>query len=161
MTASSLEARGLVTFEVPGEPVPWTVFTRRGPPSPGFLAMQAWQAEIRKAARTYWNGRPEITGPVRLYFRFDLPWPNRAPNRGGQAAERWEAKHLLMKPDLTNLVKAAEDALKREAIKIDGRLVGYEPVILVDDSQVTQNGGSEKIFNDRPEGRTRIWIKEL
>lgn len=146
---------------IPGTPVPWAVFTRNSKPSPGFLAMQEWQAKIRVAARAVWQGRPEIEGPVELSFCFVLPWPASAPRINGPAASRWAAKHIKMKPDLTNLEKAAEDALKREAIKRDGRLIGYQPVILVDDNQVIQKGYSQKVFNSAPDGLTVVWIKEL
>ena len=146
---------------IPGDPVPWAVYTKQGPPSPGFLAVQAWQEQIRAAARSTWQGRPEIQGPVKLSFQFLLPWPKSAPKIGGAAAGRWEKKHLLMKPDLTNLEKAAEDALKRQSIKHRGKFVRYEPVILVDDNQVISKGPSMKGFNNRPIGITIIDIEEL
>jgi len=146
---------------IPGNPVPWTVFTRNRAPTPGFFAMQAWQEQIRAAARSVWQGWPELEGPVRLSFEFWLPWPKSAPKLGGAAAGRWEKKHLLMKPDLTNLEKAAEDALKRESIKHRGKVVRYEPVILVDDNQVVAKGKSGKYFDTKPEGHTIIFIEEL
>lgn len=148
-------------IEIPGDPAPWQVYTRQGPPSMGILKCQAWQEQIRAAARSFWHGRAEIEGPVRLSFQFYLPWPENAPKIGGAAANRWEKQHLLMKPDLTNLEKAAEDALTRESIKRRGRVVRYEPVILVDDNQVIAKRECGKYFNNRPQGQTIIFIEEL
>ena len=79
-----------VSFEVPGDPAPWTSWPKRGKPPIGFLRMQAWKLQIQAHARVAWGDRPLLTGNVRLRFVFYLP------KKG--------------KGDLTNMIKAAEDA---------------------------------------------------
>lgn len=119
-----LPPQPFVEFWVKGDQAPWQVYTRQGRPSIGILAKQAWQAQIQAAAKEAMAGREPITGPVRLTIRCYRSLPNWAPtgdNARNRARSRWIARHLLMYPDTTNYLKAAEDAL--------------QGIIMVNDSQ--------------------------
>jgi len=94
---------------IPGDPVPWTVYTKRGEPPIGFLNMQSWQEQVRAYLRSAWKQEP-LTGPVVLDCEFFLPWPDSAPQKRTEAIEKWYWKHLAMKPDLDNLKKAFSDS---------------------------------------------------
>ena len=98
-------------FTIPGQPSPWQVYTRRGKPSLGFEKMRAWQAQIQAHVRSQMDKEPLFRGPVLLTMDFYLVWPDTAPQRQPDAIARWRREHLAKKPDLTNLVKAAEDAI--------------------------------------------------
>ena len=118
---SSQAARSIALF-IKGEPAPWQVWTRQGPPPPGVLAFQAYQTRIQVEIKRRWDQEP-ITGPIELEIIFYRGIPASCP-KGPAARQRWIAKHRMMRPDLTNYVKAAEDAIKGPGL------------IILDDSQV-------------------------
>ena len=113
--------------EIPGKPVPWTVFTKNRAPTPGFYAMKAWQEQIRVHLRQAWGNREPLTGPVELECRFFLPWPDSAPKSTYGAMHKWYWKHLAMKPDIDNLKKAFSDACEGILYHGDQQIVGGEP----------------------------------
>lgn len=96
--------------QIPGDPAPWTVFTRNRAPTPGFYAMKAWQAQIQLHLRRAWGNREPLSGPVVLDCEFYLPWPDSAPQKASASIQRWYETHLVMKPDRDNLQKAFSDA---------------------------------------------------
>lgn len=100
----------MLRLTIPGDPAPWQVYTRQGPPPLGVLKCQAWQEQIRAYLRQAWGDREPLTGPVVLERWFYLPWPDSAPQRDPKAIYKWYWKHLAMKPDLDNLAKAFSDA---------------------------------------------------
>ena len=120
MSDASSQAARTISITVEGEPCPWQVYTRRGRPSVGVLAFQAYQTLIQVAVKGVWAG-PPMTGPVALVIQFYRSIPAACP-KTQPARQHWIAKHLTMKPDLTNYTKACEDALKG--------------LLIVDDSQV-------------------------
>lgn len=140
-------------FHVEGNPEPWQVYTRRGEPTQAFERRKAWQAQIQAQAKRVWaieGGHQEpFTGLVELSMVFYLPWP-KSPKRivNGGVAVTPESRNVLLgqKPDLTNLFKAAEDALKG--------------IIIKDDSQVVATWAS-KVYDGRRIGGLKIWIKFL
>ena len=102
---------------VPGQPVPWSVFTRRGPPSNTFQAMQAWQETIRGAVIQKY-GRPLLKVPVRLECVFFLALPGPPPKAQATWRRRMR-KQIVKRPDVTNYLKAAEDGLKGTLLEDD------------------------------------------
>ena len=92
-----------VSFEVKGDPAPWSVYTKRGKPSLSFQKMQSWQAQIQAAAQVAMAGREMLKPPVALKCVFYL-----APRKGKE-----------QEGDTTNLFKAAEDAIQGIVFKND------------------------------------------
>jgi len=132
-------------FIVYGQPSPYAVYARNmGRPPVGFVNMQAWQEQIQLQLRIAYKGEPH-TGPVVLDTEFHL-----APNKGGQSKKkpesytRWCIEHMMKRPDLDNLRKAATDAC--------------QGILFVNDSQVVA-GTMKKMFINkftRPEPFTLI-----
>ena len=123
------------TFIVYGQPSPYAVYARNmGRPPPGFGKMQAWQEQIQLQLRIAYKGEPH-TGPVVLDTEFHL-----APTKGGQSKKkpesytRWCIEHMMKRPDLDNLRKAASDAC--------------QGILFVNDSQVAW-GKMRKVFIDK------------
>lgn len=112
--------------EIPGDPSPWQVWTRQGPPPIGVLKFQAWQQQIQFYLRPAW-GREPLSGPVLLECYFYLPWPASAPKRKPDAIERWYWKHLVIPPDIDNMKKAFSDACQGILYHNDSQIVGGEP----------------------------------
>ena len=104
-------------LNIPGQPVPWSVYTRRGPPSNTFLAMQAWQETIRAAVIQKY-GRPLLKVPVRLECVFFLALPG-LPPKSQVTWERRMRKEIVKHRDTTNYLKACEDALKGTLLEDD------------------------------------------
>lgn len=116
-------------FEVVGNPEPWQVQVRNYGRTEAYRRRVVWQERIRAAAIEYWrvgHGRLPLAGAVRLRFTFYREWPERAPKRLGKAAAGWIQKHLIMKPDVGNYAKAAEDALEGIIYQNDSQVVGTE-----------------------------------
>ena len=109
-----------ISITVEGEPCPWQVWIRRGRPSVGVLAFQAYQTLIQLAVKGAWAG-PPMTGPVALVMQFYRSIPPACP-KSEPARAHWKAKHLTMRPDCSNYTKSCEDALTG--------------LLFVDDSQV-------------------------
>ena len=121
-------------FVVPGEPCQWTAWPKRGPMPPAFARMQAWQEEIRIAFWNKYHGKLLLSGPIFMEAEFYRGIPASAP-KGTEALQRWMVRHIQTKPDRTNYLKAAEDALNG--------------VVFVDDSHVVK--GSERKWYSRPD----------
>lgn len=102
-------------------------FTTRGrktDKSTGRLSLKDWQETIRKAAKGIMSGRDKETSPLYVHFEFIGKTP--AGYRHGELwdvrlvwvekTKKWSKKNRdeykgQSEPDLTNLQKAAEDAL--------------------------------------------------
>ena len=134
--------RPFLEFWVRGEPIPWSVYTKRGGrrillPDGGHswegepvihLAMKAWQTQIQAAAIEAMEGRAPLTCMTRVTVRCYRSLPDSAP-KTEPARRKWVIKHLKMHPDALNYAKAAEDAL--------------EGIIVVNDSQDVEVVGSK------------------
>lgn len=142
-TAETISDR-IWMVRVTGTPAPWTVYTRNSAPSAGWYSMQAYQSAIQATARTLWGSRPPLDGPVQLSFIFARATPLTAGKRP-ETRTKWNEKHILSRPDLTNYMKAAEDGLKN--------------IIFKDDSQVVSTNAT-KVYTDG-EGYTCIVITAL
>ena len=137
---------------IPGDPAPWAVYTKQGPPPIGFLNMQAWQEQIRFYLKPAWGNREPLSGPVVLDAEFYLPWPESAPQRDSRAIEKWYWKHLAMKPDVDNHRKALSDSL--------------EGILYHGDQQVVRGESRKDILSPHlyvtcREGYTRIRFRPL
>ena len=111
-------------FVIHGPPAQWTVYVKdKGPPSPSFKRMKAWQKDIQDELRLYWNEEP-ITGQVILDTEFYRPRGKGCPQRQGLAIAKWQAKHITTRPDLTNYRKSCEDACNGILFNDDGQVVG-------------------------------------
>lgn len=126
-----------VRFIVSGDPAPWTSQNRNAARTPGFLRMQAWQAQIAATARTQWTakGYDVLPLPVELKMLFVLKKPKDKRNPDG--------------PDTTNMLKAAEDALKG--------------IVFIDDRKDYHVAAMKapSIFADLKEGFTIIWVRPM
>ena len=118
----SMKPLQVYEFVVEGEPVPWTVYTRRGPPTPGFLDMKAWQAQIQAAVIEKF-GSPMLTGLIRMDVEFYRTMPGRHP-RTPIAWTRRCMSQIGKRPDRTNILKAFEDALNGLLFMDDAQVVG-------------------------------------
>jgi Holliday junction resolvase RusA-like endonuclease len=119
----------VVSFTVPGLPAPWTS-PRRGRgrgciPTPASERAKAWQTLIRIEATKAMRGREKIVGPVGLVLSFVMG--KDGPSLTVIAEQLEDEPGALLhtgKPDLTNLVKCAEDALKGIVFKDDCQVAG-------------------------------------
>jgi Holliday junction resolvase RusA-like endonuclease len=135
-----------VCFIVAGEPVPWSapVRGRWGGSQPN-KRLVVWQAEIAKVAREAFGPKLPWTGPVALQALFSI---SRNMPKGVKAADAYacpelcwdeaQSKHRLKSKcaDLTNLIKAAEDAL--------------QSIVYVDDAQVVVHWSCGSFWNKKP-----------
>ncbi len=112
-------------FEIPGTPVPWQVWIRKSKPTPTYLEMQAWQAQVSAYLRSLWQG-PPIDTIVSLDTIFWLPWPEHGPQKLQRAVEKFKFTQLGKKPDLDNYRKACTDACQGILFHNDSQVVdGY------------------------------------
>ncbi len=123
-----------VRFIVNGNPAPWVAQNRNAARSPGFQRMQAWQAQIAATARTQWTakGYDVLDMPVEIKMLFVLPKPKDKRNPDG--------------PDTTNMLKAAEDALKG---------------IIFTDDRKDYHVAAMKVQSVLFEGVTIIWVRPM
>ena len=113
----------MVTFIVDGVPAPWTS-PRRGQrggciQTPAVLRMKAWQERVRLAATAAMRGNKMLDGPVNLSVTFT---PDHATVVAAKIAQGGEPDWATKKPDLTNLVKATEDALSGIVFEDDAQV---------------------------------------
>lgn len=97
-------------------------------------ADRTYESSVRRVAEAAMSGRPPFEGPLILSVRFRLPIPKSATKRTRSAM----AAGLIApttKPDLSNALKAIEDAMNR--------------VVFIDDAQVVR-GVQEKIYAEVP-----------
>jgi Holliday junction resolvase RusA-like endonuclease len=103
---------------IPGNPTPWT------PPRLSknriYDIRFKEKEEARRILRTQWNENL-IHGAVKLKFRFYMPIPKSSARSAKESMENGLIEHLK-KPDLSNLVKFAEDVLK-EIVILDDNIV--------------------------------------
>lgn len=106
---------------VEGGPAPWSVWTRQGPRSPSRVKMEAYQALIQVAAINQ-VGKPMLEGRVMLSLIFLRAIPKSAPKNITKRQE-WCRRHMVKRPDLTNYLKACEDALQGLLFEDDSQVV--------------------------------------
>jgi Holliday junction resolvase RusA-like endonuclease len=109
-------------FEILAEPMPWSVYTRMGKPGAGFLNMKSYQEILHGTVKQGWHPRAPITGPLELEFVFARSIPKSA-NKTQPKRDMWCDNHILMRPDVTNYQKSAEDALKGIIFNDDSQVI--------------------------------------
>jgi hypothetical protein len=138
--------RNIVTICVRGqEPIPWSVptVTRWGGSVPNPRLVE-WQDAIRKEARERFGPLQPWRDPIRLCAKFYLLRGCPSKNDYGKVAcptfkyeevyEKWRLKGKGA--DLTNLIKAAEDAL--------------QDIVYIDDAQVCSHDGCDRLWSSAP-----------
>lgn len=103
-------------------------------------ADRKYEDSVRKAATDIMAGRDPLEGPLSLSLRFRLPIPKSYSKRARASMAAGEIAPTS-KPDLSNLVKAIEDAMNG--------------VVFVDDSQVVRSFQT-KIYAERPGVDVRV-----
>lgn len=135
-----------MTIEIRGhEPIPWSAGThsRWGGTIPN-TRMVGWQARVADAARTAFGPFQPWTEPLALSVRFFLKraMPNKKAEGGLSCPVfTWDEvclRHAIKgkASDLTNLIKAAEDAI--------------EGIVFVNDAQVCGHGVCHKVWSVNP-----------
>lgn len=131
----------MFTFEIQGQPVPWSAHRGYGRRSfnPKFKEKQYYQWQIR----SQFNRENPIGGPVRLHISFYLPIPKGTSFIRRKQMLNGKSFHIK-RPDLDNLNKFLEDCLKT--------------IVFEDDSQVCEIV-SKKIYGEIP--KTVVQVEEL
>ena len=104
-------------FDIVGEPAPWQSYMRQSEQTKGKVALDVYQATVQAALKERWKQEP-LSGPIGMRFSFFLLRPKRS---------KYE---YPSKQDLTNLIKAAEDAC--------------QGILFVNDSQVCLTEGAKQ-----------------
>lgn len=111
---------GMLTLLIPGPPTPWS--------APMFSKFKVYDKrcrekdDARRSLRTQYQAGL-ITYPVKIKFQFYMPIPKSTSRAAKEAMIHNMIPHVK-KPDLSNLVKFAEDMLKG--------------IVLIDDNLVTK-----------------------
>ena len=107
--ASRIIMSPLINMTVPGEPKPWQVWVRMSAPTPGYLEFKAYQQTIQAKCLEAWATKPLIETAVEINLVFIKSYPNNLPKREANR-ERRLREALCRKPDLDNMVKAANSS---------------------------------------------------
>ena len=106
---------------------------------PGGNRLKHWRAKVGSAAKLarIQAGVELLDEPIVLGFLFVLPRPDSHWNKSGKtlkAKHRRESRLPATKPDLSKLIRAAEDAMQGMLFREDSLVVGYrEPWKIYDD----------------------------
>lgn len=121
----------MIELILPGNPTPWAspVFSR----FKVFDKRSKEKDEGRKILREIYKGFL-ISYPIKLKLEFYLPIPKHTAKSTKEAMEEKKIPHQK-KPDLTNLIKLAEDLLKG--------------IVIVDDNLVTKIV-AQKYYSQEP-----------
>ena len=114
-----------IRIEIPGRPVPWSVkIGRRG--AHGVLLtphrLRIWQDAATLFARIAMRGRKTIECAVKFSMVAIFPIPKGWNKAKHQDAVDGKVLHKVL-PDMTNLLKATEDALTEAKVWTDDGLV--------------------------------------
>lgn len=84
--------------------------------------LAAWRSMIAQAAREARTGNGLLDGPVAVTLRFHMPKPRTMPKQLRTVRQREKWAFPRSRPDLSKLVRAAEDALIGVLIRDDGQI---------------------------------------
>ena len=127
----------MISFLLPGRPIPKPRMTQRDKYEPSAAARRywAWANELRLVARKIVAGGEFLQGPLSLSAMFYLPIPTGWNRKSRQAALEGRIGHIV-RPDLKNLVAGLEDACNG--------------VLWQDDSQIVEYGIVRKVYDAEP-----------
>ena len=115
---------GLITFTVPGPPVPWARAARKGSKhSFTPLKQKRYKEDVQWLARTAMKGQDPFQGPIVCDIEFGMPVPisySPAKRQACLDGELWP----IYKPDIDNLAKIIKDALNEIVYDDDSQVVG-------------------------------------
>lgn len=94
-----------------------------------------YEMAVRVEAMKAMGAREPLAGPVSLAMKAVMPIPKSFSRKKREAALRGEIRPTG-KPDLSNIIKAVEDAMNE--------------VVYRDDGQIAEYGRSGKIYGDHP-----------
>jgi len=153
-------------FRIPGEPVGWRhqhSVVHGKPRARLSKRAKAWNKTAVTIIRSQWGTRAPLTGAlsIRVVARFFRPGSMECDHRPLKCWERPEDKRLCSEdvvwgvsaphigtPDLTNIVKLAEDALVRAGVIEDDRLV-------------CESSGRKRYPPRGDEPEVRIYVEEI
>lgn len=111
----------MIHFTVPGVPAPGGSKKAFAHPKTGKIVVlddardnAGWRARVAVFARRAMEGREPLTDPLQLVIVFRMPRPKRHYGTGRNAGELkpWaRSARPATKPDVTKLIRAAEDAM--------------------------------------------------
>jgi len=135
----------IIHFTILGIAMPWS--RTRGSGKRRFI-----KKEEKKYRRDFLiqclNYRPRElwTGPLRLACKFYVPIPKSFSKKKKDLCGQGLLFPIVV-PDLSNYIKLVEDILNKQ--------------FWVDDAQVQNFNGSEKLYDDGKECRTEVWIEKI
>lgn len=123
-----IRTRSVVSFTVPGIPQPAgskrafvNKHTGRVSVVDAAKGSRSWKHDVATAAMDAMDGRPVLDGPLRLEITFLLPRPK--GHYGAKGVRPSAPSYPAVRPDLTKLVRAVEDALTGIVWRDDAQVV--------------------------------------
>jgi Holliday junction resolvase RusA-like endonuclease len=111
----------VISFTVPGTPAPGGSKKAFVNPRMGRVVVTddaknnaGWRQRVSVFARQAMEGRPPLDGPLALVLVFSVRRPKGhygTGRNGGRLKAQFEDARPISKPDLTKLIRAAEDAM--------------------------------------------------
>lgn len=139
--ALSADRSAVVTFVIPGDPVPFARAGARGAQRFTPKRQRDFMSLASLAARTAMGDQLPFDGPVELCVEAIYLAP-----KGWSQKKRAAALYKTSRPDLSNIEKLVEDSINT--------------IVFVDDSQVVRRGpGCCKRYGERAE--TRVTVRSL
>lgn len=117
--------RLLLSLFIEGTPIPWSTHRGSGRTSYSDPKLISWRDLVRWCVRDVYRGAPSPNA-IKIGALFYLPVPPSWSGKRTLEAEHGEIMHTK-KPDLTNLIKALEDALQGIVYVGDQQVIGAGP----------------------------------
>ena len=111
-----------IRIEIPGRPVPWSTSEKSGKRHYTNPRQKKWQETAALFARLAMRGRVMLEGAVKFSMVAVFPIPKKWNKAKHQDAVDGKVFHKV-RPDMTNLLKATEDALTEAKVWTDDGLV--------------------------------------
>ena len=118
-----------VNFTVKGRPTPWARAGSKGGVRYTPAHVRQYQDFVKKCAADTMMDRDPLSGPLSMEILFYLPIPTSWP-KWKREASMWGIVYPASKPDLSNLIKAIEDACNTVVWDDDAQVVRMKPAKL-------------------------------